>query len=80
MTKDEPSESCRFCGEDIHVRPCPQCPGTTAAYRTIVADPPWSYRQTPGRIVTSAASLRTKPDFQYERMEIEAIATMPVGG
>ena len=50
------------------------------SYRTIVADPPWSYRND-GKtgILTTSKSEATHPAFQYRRMAIEGIAALPVG-
>jgi N6-adenosine-specific RNA methylase IME4 len=47
-------------------------------YRTIVADPPWRYKQT--RIVTTAKSERTRPDVasRYQTLSIADICAMPV--
>jgi N6-adenosine-specific RNA methylase IME4 len=49
-----------------------------AAYRTIVADPPWRYRQQ--RILTTAKHADTRPeaDAQYPTMTIDDIAALPV--
>lgn len=54
--------------------------GLTPPYRTIVADPPWAYRQNAGRILTSANRTETRPDIQYERMTIGDIASLDVAG
>lgn len=47
-------------------------------YRTIVADPPWRYRQT--RILTTAKRPETRPeaDAQYQTMTVEDIAALPI--
>ena len=47
-------------------------------YRTIVADPPWAYRQS--GIVTTANRDDTKPEAsaQYPTMTVEQIAALPV--
>jgi N6-adenosine-specific RNA methylase IME4 len=48
------------------------------SYRTIVADPPWRYRQQ--RIVTTSKTPETRPeaDAQYPTMAVEDIAALPV--
>jgi N6-adenosine-specific RNA methylase IME4 len=51
----------------------------TPPYSTIVADPPWAYRQQQGRILTSANRSATRPDAQYQRMTADEVAALPVG-
>lgn len=52
--------------------------GLTPPYRTIVADPPWQYRQAAGRIVTTAKRRETRPDLQYSRMGIADLCDLNV--
>ena len=47
-------------------------------YRTIVADPPWTYRHDGNRIVTTANRPETHPALQYARMTLDDICALPV--
>lgn len=52
--------------------------GLNPPYSTIVADPPWPYRQNSGTITTRANHADTKPDLQYSRLSMSDLRRMPV--
>ena len=51
--------------------------GLNPPYATIVADPPWDYRQK-GRIVSTAKRVTTKPQLQYGRMTLADVCSLSV--
>lgn len=52
--------------------------GLTPPYRTIVADPPWAYKQQVGRILTTARRPDTRPDAQYSRLTVDVLCEWDV--